>query len=443
VSAPRCLLIGAGCMAGGFVAPLLREAGWDIILVSRSRRVVETINEGGGLWVRKGADLPEDRWVGDVSAVSLWDPGLPHLAARADLLATAVGASALPHVGGTLAPLLRARLAASKAPVNVITFENHRRAPELLAASLIEEDHFLARTICRTVGIGGAAVWRTISRRTITSQGVRFDVEGAGECYADALALIPNAPPLDGSVPGIELVRAFDDRMIEKLWIFNSGHAAAAYLGWQYGCRTVREAMGRPTVRAVVAGVVTEAQQAVEAYLSRRPGSVLLPPRSLNWILDSYADPRLEDPIMRVAREPRRKLAADDRLTGLGIACLAAGFRPLALADAMAAALSYAEPNDPQATDLQREIELLGPEEVLARLGSLDPQDELVQLVGDSYACRSVTTALSADDPTGRRIPSTWQRNPRRRAQGRPASSRRRLQDLGGRGLPTSILGRA
>jgi hypothetical protein len=33
----------------------------------------------------------------------------------------------------------------------------------------------------------------------------------------------------------------------------------------------------------------------------------------------------------------------------------------------------------------QREIELLGPEEVLARLGNLDPQDELVQLVGDSY----------------------------------------------------------
>ena len=140
---------------------------------------------------------------------------------------------------------------------------------------------------------------------------------------------------------------------------------------------------------------------------------------------------------MRVAREPRRKLAADDRLTGPGIACLAAGFRPLALADAMAAALSYAEPSDPQATDLQREIELLGPEEVLARLGSLDPQDELVQLVGDSYECRSVTTALSADDPAGRRhLTST------------PLSSkeacwqRRRLRALEGRAFD-HILGRA
>jgi mannitol-1-phosphate 5-dehydrogenase len=419
VSTPRCLLIGAGRVAGGFVAPLLRDAGWEVILVSRSRRVVQAINEGGGLWVRTGADPPEDRWVGGISAVSLRDPSLPHLAAGADLVATAVGPSALPSVGRTLAPLLRTRLVASEAPLNVITFENHRRAPELLAASLIEEDPFLARLICRRVGIGGAAVWRTISRRTITSKGIRFDADGADECYVDALALIPGAPPLDGSVPGVELVRAFDNRMIEKLWIFNAGHAAAAYLGWQRGCRTVREAMERPTVRTAVAGVVTEAQRAFEAYLSVRPGSVPIPPRSLNRILHSYADPRLEDPIVRVAREPRRKLAADDRLIGPGIACSAAGFRPLALADAIAAALSYAEPTDPQATDLQREIELLGPEEVLARLANLDPQDELSRLVCHNYERRSVTTALLAGDPAGRRVPSTSAQNLRRRAHGR------------------------
>src|SRR3712207_8041266 len=116
--------------------------------------------------------------------------------------------------------------------------------------------------------------------------------------------------------------------MIEKLWIFNAGHAAAAYLGWQCGCRTVREVMERPTVRAAVAGVVTEAQRAFEAYLSIRPGSVPIPARSLKRILDYYANPRLEDPIVRVAREPRRNLAADGRLIDPSIACSVAGFRP-------------------------------------------------------------------------------------------------------------------
>jgi mannitol-1-phosphate 5-dehydrogenase len=443
VSAPRCLLIGAGRTAGGFVAPLLRDAGWEITLTSRNGSVIEAINEGGGVWVRTGVDRPEDYWVGNISAVSLWDPGLRHLAARADLLATAVGPSALPDVGRTLAPLLRARLDASEGPINVITFENHRRAPEILAASLIAEDSSLARIICRRVGIGGAAVWRTISQRMTTSKGLRFDANGADECYADALSLISGVPPLDGSVPGIELVRAFDDRMIEKLWVFNAGHAAAAYLGWQCACRTIREAMERPTVRAAVAGVVTEAQRAFDAYLSRRPGSVAVPPRSLNWILDSYADPRLEDPIVRVAREPRRKLAADDRLIGPAVSCSAAGFRPLALADTIGAALSYAEPHDPQTMNLQREIKLLGPEEVLAGLSHLDPQEELVRLACDSYERRSVATALSADGSAERQALSTLARNLQRRAQRRGVGSRRRLQAFGERNLPTSISGRA
>jgi mannitol-1-phosphate 5-dehydrogenase len=425
MSTPRCLLIGAGRMAGGFVAPLLRDAGWETTLVSRSMRVVEAINEGGGLWVRTAVDPPEDRWIGDVSAVSLWDPSLLHLAAGADLLATAIGPSALPSVGRTLAPLLRARLAASEAPINVITFENHRRAPEILANSLIREDASLARMICRRVGFGGAAVWRTISRRTITSKGVRFDADGADECYANALALIPGVSPLDGSVPGIELVRAFDDRMIEKLWIFNSGHAAAAYLGWQHGCLTVREAMERPAVHATVAEVVTEAQRAFETYLAMRPGSASIPPRSLNGILDDYMKSGLEDPIGRVAKEPRRKLAAEDRLIGPGVACSAAGFRPLALADAIAAALSYAEPTDRQATDLQSEIDLLGPEEVLAGLGNLDLQDELVRLVSDSYERQDVTTAMSSDGPAKRQVPFTSVRNHPRRAQRRLVGSHR------------------
>ena len=72
--------------------------------------------------------------------------------------------------------------------------------------------------------------------------------------------------------------------------------------------------------------------RAVKLTLSRRPEFHAVPPRSLNWILDSYANPGSKT-IVRVAQEPRRKLAADDRLTGPGIACLAAGFRPLALAD--------------------------------------------------------------------------------------------------------------
>jgi mannitol-1-phosphate 5-dehydrogenase len=403
VSAPHCLLIGAGRVAGGFVAPLLCDAGWEITLVSRNRRIVEAINEGAGIWVRRVGDIPVDRWVAGISAVLLRDPRLPRLVAGADLLATAVGPSGLAATGRALARPLRARLAASEVPVNLITFENHRRAPEILAASLLAEDTSLARKICQQVGIGGAVVWRTISRRVVTDAGLRFDTDGVGECYADAMALNSSAAPLDGSIPGIEPVRGFDDRMVEKLWLFNTGHAAAAYLGWQAGSATVDKAMSDAAICKIVAGVVNETQQAFEAYLNTRPGSAQIPSRPAHSMLARYANPALKDLVARVAREPRRKLAADDRFVGPSTMCLAAGVHPVALAEAMAAALSYGAAADPQAVDLQREIELLGPRNVLAEVSDLDPQDELVQLIYDRYVRQNITGYQSANG-TGRRF---------------------------------------
>jgi mannitol-1-phosphate 5-dehydrogenase len=209
------------------------------------------------------------------------------------------------------------------------------------------------------------------------------------ECSVGASSLVAGVAPVDGSIAGIEPVRSFDDRMVEKLWIFNSGHAAAAYLGWHAGYATLDAAMGDAEIRNAVAAVVEEAQQAFEAYLAARPGADPIPPRQTRWVLDRYADPGIGDPVVRVAREPRRKLAAEDRLVGPGVACLSAGIRPEALSVASAAALAYHEATDPQATELRRELEFLGPEEVFAAVATLDQRDAFARLVAFRYHTRA------------------------------------------------------
>ena len=91
MSAPRCVVIGTGRVAGGFLAPLLRAAGWEPILVGRNPAVIETINEGSGLWLNVAGDPLGSRWIDGVRAVSSDDPNLPGFVAGADLVATAVG----------------------------------------------------------------------------------------------------------------------------------------------------------------------------------------------------------------------------------------------------------------------------------------------------------------------------------------------------------------
>lgn len=381
----HCVVIGTGRVAGGFVAPLLHTAGWETLLVGCDASVVNVIAQCRGVWLREGAHSTKQQWIDGVSAVTRDDAALPAAVRDADLLATSVGPSALRTVGYALAPLLRARLESTPAPVNIITFENHRRAPELLASGIMERDASLAREIGQRIGIGGAAVWRAISQRAVEPWGVAFTIDDVDECYVDGASLLAGVAPHDGSLPHLALVRSFDDRMVEKLWLFNAGHAAAAYGGWLAGCATINEAMALEHIRNAVVAVVDEARTAFAAHLAAKPGTQPIPPRAVDEIVARYADPSLADPVVRVGREPRRKLAADDRLIAPALACMAAGIRPVALARAAAAALAYNEHSDPQAPSLQKDLQLLGPEDVLAMVSTLDPHEELARQISDSY----------------------------------------------------------
>lgn len=379
MSRPLCVVVGAGRLAAGYVAPMLADAGWRVVLVGRSAEVVAAVQSGGGVTVCVVGAESRLRWVGGVEAVGRLDPRLPGLVAQADLVATSVGPGALGEVGGWLGPLLRGRLDARRQPLNVLTFENHRRAPELLAEGLLASTPSLAGEIGHRLGLVGAAAWQVVSRREVDHFGLTLHTDGVMEAYLDSTAMMRGVAPLDGSLPGPEPVEPFDAWMAEKLWVFNGGHAAAAYLGALAGCATVDEAMARPEIRAQVRQVLVEA---ASALASMRADSR---PRDLDAILARYADPSLADPVSRVAREPRRKLAAGDRLVGPAVASRAAGIGPEALARTMAAALAYREPSDPQAVTLVGEIDLVGPAEVLEMVSFLHPGDELSRMVCAAY----------------------------------------------------------
>ena len=376
---PLCVVVGAGRLAAGYVAPLLADAGWRVVMVGRSTEVVSAVQAAGGVTVCVVGVGSHQRWVGGIEAVGRIDPGLPDLVARADLIAISVGPGALGEVGGWLAPMLRGRLDARRQPLNVLTFENHRRAPELLAEGLLASTPSLAAEIGHRLGLVGAAAWQVASRREISSSGLTLHTDGVAEAYLDSVAMMRGVPPLDGSVPGPEPVEPFDAWMAEKLWVFNGGHAAAAYLGALAGCTTVDEAIARPEIRADVRQVLLEATSALASM--RGVGRT----RDLDTLLARYANPALADPVTRVAREPRRKLAPGDRLIGPAVASRGSGIDPVALARTIAAALAYREPTDPQAATLTGEIDLLGPAEVLEMVSRLHPGDELSRLVCTNY----------------------------------------------------------
>jgi mannitol-1-phosphate 5-dehydrogenase len=102
-------------------------------------------------------------------------------------------------------------------------------------------------------------------------------------------------------------------------------------------------------------------------------------------LLRRFANRALADPISRLARDPLRKLAPADRLVGAATLCLRHGIVPDALSWGIAAGLTFDDPADAGAVELQRRLKTEGLDRVLAEVCGLDPTSELARWVRVRY----------------------------------------------------------
>ncbi|MCP9981520.1 hypothetical protein [Actinomadura madurae] len=168
------------------------------------------------------------------------------------------------------------------------------------------------------LGIAGAVARVAVSRGSWHEPGVpEFVGDAARRLDVDALPL-HLAPP---ALPGVHATCEFGARLREKLFVFNTGHAFTAYLGWLRGHRTIDTAIRDPFVRPVVTGALLAARRAVLAAHpclcpGHAPDLVADVHAPVADVLARYGNTELADPVVRVARDPIRKLAPGDRLLG-------------------------------------------------------------------------------------------------------------------------------
>ncbi|MFQ5859898.1 MAG: hypothetical protein ACE5LU_30245, partial [Anaerolineae bacterium] len=194
-----------------------------------------------------------------------------------------------------------------------------------------------------------------------------------------------DGPSLRRPLPAIEGMIVANDYSAwirRKLYIFSAGHATAAYLGYLKGYHYIHTAIRDPEIRAAVLAAMAEGQRGLAA---RYGPEVAGDERDLLDIVARFENAALNDPIVRVGRDPRRKLGAQDRLVGAARLAEKAGIRPVKLALAAAAAFCFYNPADPSAIDLHRRIETAGLGPVLQQISGLDPRWGLGRLVADVW----------------------------------------------------------
>jgi mannitol-1-phosphate 5-dehydrogenase len=181
---------------------------------------------------------------------------------------------------------------------------------------------------------------------------------------------------------GLELVTNQDARLARKFFMHNGAHAVCAYWGFHRGHTYIHEAVADPVVLGHVVGAIDELAHVVAkhfgfTYEATRGYGLELGPRG--------AIAALRDRILRVVRDPLRKLSREERLVAPAVLALADGTPCRELVATMAAVLRYSHPDDLQSLTMQKQIADDGIRGALPTIVGLPPEHPLIDAVARAY----------------------------------------------------------
>ena len=282
----KIVVVGAGKTGRGFIGRLLQEANAEVIFIDKNEELVNQLNESKEFKVNFFGGVRESYVVNNFKITTWENADLED----AELIIVSVGGQNLVDVGNSLAKLLD-----DNKHYYIITAENASK-PSVTLRGAIGKDNISvseATVFCTTIEDGG------------------LDINSENYPYMQC-----NADLLEGYVPSAKTIRPlgnFSDFLTRKLFTYNAASCVIAYLGWVKGYEVYSEAANDEEILAKLdANYVTtnevlckefgyeEADQKEFALLSR----------------NKFTDKTIVDTVARNARDPQRKLGANERIIG-------------------------------------------------------------------------------------------------------------------------------
>lgn len=345
----KALHFGGGNIGRGFIGKILAEAGYEVVFADINMTVIDRLNQDHGYTVHVvGEGVDQQETVTNVRGINSGDEAaVTAEISEATLVTTAVGPPVLEILAPLLARSLAARYRAGGAPLNIIACENMVRGSSFLKEKVLAAAGDDAALIDANTGFVDCAVDRIVPPvRGGDADPLAVIVEVFSEWIVDSTQFKGAVPAIAGMIATDKLM-AFIER---KLFTLNTGHTALAYFGQRAGKKTVGEAMQDDAVRHAAEAVMKESG----AVLIRRYAFDPAAHRAyIDKILKRFANPYLHDDIDRVARQPLRKLGAQERFIKPLNGMLEYDLPHDATVRAIAVTLHYHNPDDPQAVEMQ------------------------------------------------------------------------------------------
>lgn len=345
---------GAGNIGRGFIGAVLQDAGYHVVFADVNEVLIRALREKGSYNLTELGNKPTTRTYSNFTALSsLADSEqLVNQIAQADIVTASVGAPILDKIAPTIEAGIRARTMPGK--LIVMACENAIDASDLLFEAMLDREQVATRAVFLNT-----AVDRIVP---IQPEGSEPDV-----AVEDFSEWVIDVARLDGKLdlPGATLVSNLGPFIERKLYTVNTAHLATAYLGQLAGHQTIVEALSDSKFLNATAAVLSETSQVLIAKHK------LDPKRHEAYVaktLARIANPAVDDEIVRVGRQPLRKLAKNERLIGPALYFAEHFGEPKELLGVVSAALSFQSDNEPEVQRLGLLLASLTTEEFVAEV---------------------------------------------------------------------------
>ncbi|MCL4505635.1 MAG: mannitol-1-phosphate 5-dehydrogenase [Chloroflexi bacterium] len=381
----EAVIFGAGNIGRGFIGQLYSESGYQVTFVDVDQPLLDAINARGEYTIRLVTnDKSEEVRVGPVRALHAGNADeVAALVSRAEIGATAVGANVLKFVAPNLAKGIARRAAeGNTSPLHLVICENLKGAAAIVRGMVKELLPAEAQEFMQAnIGFVDTVIARMVPPPTPEMRAQDpslIVVEPYKRLPVDRKGFIGEPPAIVGMTPYAPF-SFFTER---KLYIHNAGHAVLAYLGYRRGHEYGYEALADEDIYFQVRGAMEESALTL-ARKYRPPQGQLL--ANIDDLLHRFENRALGDTILRLGRDPIRKLGRTDRLVGAALNALAEGVAPVNIVAGIAAALKFNHPDDPLAAELQARLHGYGLARTLSEVCELPPAEPLFEMVKAAY----------------------------------------------------------
>ncbi|KAI1817539.1 mannitol-1-phosphate 5-dehydrogenase [Poronia punctata] len=375
----KAVQFGAGNIGRGFVGCFLKDK-YRIVFADTYAPIVEQLNAKGQYNVIEfGTEETKPQTIKNLTAVNsvAEKDKLVEEISTANLVTCAVGPGILKFIAPAIAEGILKR-SADLDPLTVIACENVKGNTHILADEIKKHIPSESAEKAKKLAVYANCAVDRIAPAQPSGISPDVQVEKYAEWVVDRTPFKSYAPfnadpkikaadwaPLE--IPGVKWVDDLEPYIERKLFTVNTAHATAAYFGYNRNKPYVHDAMADPSIKEAVEAAVTE----TAAYIVKKYTSISEEEQRKykEEIIKRISNPALNDSVLRVGRDPMRKLGLEERFIGPASALAKEGMEIKSLLAAIEMAFRF------------QNVEGDEPSETLAKIMAEKNPDQVIEEV--------------------------------------------------------------